>query len=68
MWQHRPERERLFDEVADDIRNTLAARKSEKKRRAVLSNLVAESQVEVLIELDSDTDANDSSPTRDDGV
>jgi len=55
VWEHRPERERSFDEVADDIRKTLSARTSIEKRRAVLGDLAAESQVDVLIEV-GDTD------------
>jgi parvulin-like peptidyl-prolyl isomerase len=69
VWEHRAERERPFEEVAEEIRTALTARKSEEKRRAVLSNLVAQSQVDILIELGgSNTDASGSAPTGDDGV
>jgi len=53
VWEHRPERNRPLEEVAENIRETLAARKINEQRRAALRDLTTESQVEVLIELDA---------------
>jgi len=53
LWDKRPERQRPLDEVKENIKNSLMARKRNEKRRKILQELKGTAKIETLITFES---------------
>ncbi len=62
VTEKRPERQRTLDQVKENIRNSLLARRRNEKRRDVLRNLKKDAQVEHLIKLERPTPTRPGQP------
>ncbi len=52
VWEKKPERQRAIDEVKENIKNSLLARKRNEKRREVLRDLKKDAKVEQLLQFE----------------
>lgn len=64
VWDKKPAQDRAFEDVERSIRNSLMARKRNRKRREVLRQLKDEAKVDILLEFDTPKPKRPPRPSR----